>query len=103
MPVIENRTWKLPTRMYGQRICVHAGKRRMLDYRGAEDRLGAILGEVTIVNCVQSYPSKWFFGPYGFVLEDPVEYATPISCKGALGFFAVPADIRARIDHDRAS
>jgi len=31
--------------------------------------------------------SPWFFGPYGFVLANPVLYKTPILCKGMLGFF----------------
>lgn len=36
----------------------------------------------------------WFFGPFGFVLEDvrPIPF---IPCKGALGFFAPPAEIEA--------
>jgi hypothetical protein len=30
---------------------------------------------------------KWFFGPYGFLLDDFVALATPVSCKGAQGLW----------------
>ncbi len=52
--------------------------------------LGAIIGEVVIVDCVTSSPSPWFTGPYGFVLKNPKLYDTPIPYKGQLGFFEVP-------------
>ena len=93
---IENRTWRLPSSMIGQRICVHAGKKydedaywpaTLPDVPPDPDRLGAILGEITIVDCVTTHPSLWFYGPYGFVLEDPEPYRVPIPCRGSLGFF----------------
>lgn len=84
---IENRSWRLPPHMVGQRIYVHAGKRADPDCSPPPERLGAILGEVTIVGCVTSHHSEWFVGPYGFVLADPKPYQEPIPCKGALGFF----------------
>lgn len=49
--------------------------------------LGAIIGEVKIVDCVAQSDSPWFKGPYGFVLESPVLYERPIPCRGKLGFF----------------
>ena len=33
--------------------------------------------------------SYWFFGPAGFVLDNPVLYDKPIPYKGQLGFFEV--------------
>ena len=50
---------------------------------------GGIIGEMEIVDCVQHSDSRWFFGPYGFVLRDakPVSF---IPRKGSLGFFNVP-------------
>jgi hypothetical protein len=50
---------------------------------------GGIVGQVDIVDCVQSSTSPWFFGAYGFVLKN----AKPLPFrpfKGALGFFDVP-------------
>lgn len=49
--------------------------------------LGAIVGEVDIIDCVTESNSPWFQGDYGFVLASPVAYKTPIRCKGRLGFF----------------
>jgi hypothetical protein len=54
--------------------------------------LGAIVGVATISDCVQEMDSDWFFGPYGFVLTD-ARAISPVPCKGALGFFEVPADL----------
>ena len=84
---IENRTWRLPKAMKGQRIYVHAGKRSRVASPKYANRLGAVLGEVTIVDCVESSDSPWFEGPFGFVLKDPVAYDVPIPARGRLGFF----------------
>jgi len=48
---------------------------------------GVILGEVDILDCVDNCSSNWFFGKYGLVLNDPVQYEKPIPCKGMLRFF----------------
>ena len=87
---IENRTWPLPRWMKGQRIYVHAGKTVRGYYDGPDNRLGAILGEVTITGCVTQSDSLWFEGPYGFTLKDPVAYDEPIPFRGKLGFFDGP-------------
>ena len=101
---VENRTW--PTKSRG-RVYIHASKgfdqahydwiwqreeslERLLCIElpaPSELTHGAIIGEVDIVDCVTEHDSPWFFGPYGFVLANAVEYDTPISCKGSLGFF----------------
>jgi ASCH domain len=54
---------------------------------------GHIVGRATIVDCVTSSASPWFFGPVGFVLRDPIAFATPIRFKGALQLFDVPEEI----------
>jgi len=104
---IENRTWKLPA--YGfsppDRIYIHASKEFDMEHwrwiADNDNRLctfipdydspvfvrGALIGEVDIVDCVRNHSSHWFFGPYGFVLRNPIEYKIPIPCKGKLGFF----------------
>ena len=84
---VENRTWALPAHMKGQRIKIHAGKRARAGYDGPKERLGAILGEITIVDCVTESSSPWFEGDYGFVLAGPKAYGSPIPAKGRLGFF----------------
>jgi hypothetical protein len=32
---------------------------------------GGIVGVVDVVDVVESHPSRWFVGPYGYVLENP--------------------------------
>lgn len=95
---IENRTWKTAHR--GQ-VLIHAGKEpaatpkiingvlvpEMFHYR-----TGGIVGMVEITECVTSSKSKWFEGPYGFVLT--AAKAIPfIPLRGRLGFFQVDLEI----------
>ncbi len=112
---IENRDW--PTNFRGT-VYVHASKWWKLDevaddmmeaiaihegsgvgsgkvvtYREMKDCGGCIVGTVEIVDCVSDSLSEWFFGDYGFVLSNPVAFAIPIPCKGALGLFTVPSDV----------
>lgn len=101
---VENRTWA--TKFRG-RVLIHAGitypKRdhrddleQWGDFGYPEDResmLGGIVGEAVIVDCVREHPSQFFFGPYGFVLEQPKAYAKIIPLGGRLGFFGVPASL----------
>jgi hypothetical protein len=54
---------------------------------------GCLVGSVEIIDCVQSHPSAFFVGRYGFVLRKPVALPQPIRYKGALGFFDVPDNI----------
>lgn len=96
---IENRTWKTHVR---GKILVHAGKSFNMDgYEDVKDyfpeipipeikdfKRGGIVGETTIIDCVESSRSHWFSGPIGFKLEDskPLPF---MPYKGQLGFFDV--------------
>lgn len=102
---IENRTW--PTRRTGP-IYIHASKkpdkvnpetiRRLMQNDHEFDRLlidslepgfcGGIVGKAEIVDCVDNHVSRWFSGPWGFVLKNavPIDF---IPCKGKLSFFNV--------------
>jgi hypothetical protein len=101
---IENRSW--PTRLRGP-VLIHASKgmtrgeyddaletfefardhAALLVYPpAAELERGGIVGQAEIVDCVGRHNSRWFFGPFGFVLRN----ARPLPfrpCKGNLGFF----------------
>ena len=96
---VENRSW--PTRYRGP-VLIHAakawGKAERADLAFVEDMtatkledtdrplLGGIIGRAEIVDCVEAMDSRWFFGPYGFVLRNAE--ALPFQpCRGALGFF----------------
>ncbi len=100
---VENRTWN--TKFRG-RFYVHASKKFDKEHydfilnhwvrlglkmkeipKPGQFTHGAIIGEVDIVSVVEMHGSKWFFGPYGFVLRNAVAYDEPILCKGTLGFF----------------
>ena len=91
---IENRSW--PTSFRGP-VLIHAGKK----FDGEDDAndwawphierpeafdLGGIVGEAEIVDCVTRSNSRWFGGPYGFVIRNarPLEFRP---CRGMLGFF----------------
>lgn len=99
---VENRTWS--TQHRGPTL-IHAGQ--VFDAEGLQwitaafpelasrlpqqYDLGGIVGVANIVDCVNDYPSRWFFGPHGFVLAD----ARPLPFRrwrGELGFFNVPED-----------
>jgi hypothetical protein len=114
---IENRPWNLTNKLmvpkeltFPARIYLHASKtpasdqdidfildmltpeqQDEFDSVGWERLRGKIIGEVTITGQVIKSASRWFFGKYGFLVQDPVLYDrdkhTPYS--GRLGFFKV--------------
>lgn len=100
---IENRSWSTNYRGW---FAIHAASgmtlreyyearifvsriRPDLDFPAfkALDR-GGIVGKARITGCVRESESPWFFGPFGFQLNDvvPLPFAP---CKGALGFFGL--------------
>jgi hypothetical protein len=97
---IENRSWR--TNFRGE-FFIHAGKSFDSDgFRALEEwcepeiriqvpyknefELGGIVGRARIVDCVEDSESDWFFGPYGFVIEDAQRMDfRPL--RGQLGFF----------------
>ncbi|MCP4896785.1 MAG: ASCH domain-containing protein [bacterium] len=104
---IENRKWN--TRHRGS-ILIHSPKtvdtaavRRMiseLSLSAASDYkpiTGAIIGAVRITDCVQGHSSRFFGGPWGFVLADAVRFPTPIKCSGKLGLFPIPLEVAEEI------
>lgn len=93
---IENRSWK--TKFRG-RVYIHASlqvdknaPKYVWDVfeKHFDDKMafGGIIGSVEITDFVESSDSKWFQGPFGFVLKNPkpIEF---IRYKGQLGFFEV--------------
>lgn len=108
---IENRSWKTN---YRGPVLIHAGKawdrdtaddmlrgddpagrldsdesmieRFVAEYPDIEANMGGIVVVADVIGCVEGSRSPWFFGPYGFELDNarPLPF-TPM--KGALGFF----------------
>ncbi|KXK11649.1 MAG: hypothetical protein UZ14_CFX002002691 [Chloroflexi bacterium OLB14] len=109
---VENRTWK--TNIRG-RVAIHASqamtraeyeegcksirkRKPKIKIPAYEDMsLGAIVGTVEIVDCVEDSDSDWYTGYVGFVLKRPKKLQKAIKCKGALSFWDVPKNIEARI------
>jgi hypothetical protein len=96
---IENRTWV--TNHRGP-LLIHAGVKlyptplaEIEHHYGItipRDALlfGGVIGKVDVVDCVRQSSSKWFNGPYGFVLANPV--ALPFTrMRGHQGLFDAPA------------
>lgn len=90
---IENRSWG--TRHRG-RFFVHAGKTMSPEGLAFSDsmgielpdlKLGAIIGEASIVDVVDSSDSPWWIGPKGFLLADQKEYEEPTEMNGKLSFW----------------
>lgn len=94
---VENRDW--PTRGRGW-IIVHAGVSKseldMDDPIEAALPRGGVVGMMKIVDCVEQMDSRWFFGRYGFVIGDAFPLPL-VPCRGALGFFALPAEVSASV------
>lgn len=99
---IENRTWHTN---YRGKLLIHASKTWDID---ASDilyamgmhptpkesyQLGALIGMVNMVDCVNSSNSKWFCGPYGFIFNSHVSFKKSIPYRGQLGFFNVPNNL----------
>lgn len=112
---VENRSWEPPPWLIGQRFAIHAAKR--WDSTGAlriaelwdqpcprfdDVEFGAVIATVRLVMVattpeqVMAHASEdqaiWFFGPYGWVLEDarPVK---PVLCRGFQGLWTLPNDL----------
>ena len=64
--------------------------------------VGAILGMVDVVDCVETSESPFFEGPYGWVLANPRRFKKPIPYKGAVGIFYVNLDFLAGTPAARA-
>ena len=103
---IENRDWHTG---YRGSVIVHASKysddnsiwgaKDLMDRLGIPwpkretMALGAIVGIVDIVDCVESSDSPWFAGRYGFVLANPRIVTPAIPYRGRLGLYEIPDSI----------
>ena len=96
---IENRTRATP---YRGPFLIHASqtidKEECRRYRldPADLETGGVIEIAEIADCVTSHPSKWFTGPYGFVLRRRRKLAF-VKWKGALGLRQAPASLLSRL------
>jgi hypothetical protein len=99
---IENRVWSTK---YRGPFLIHAPvniDKKPCSEHGLDPanlQTGGIVGMAEITDCVQKHPSKWFEGPYGFVLRN--RQALPFTeCKGGLGLRDAPKALLARLGLD---
>jgi hypothetical protein len=100
---IENRNWRERRLLsHRGRIAVHAAKgmtwaeyvdatdfmrRNGIDWPGFHTlERGGIIGSVEVVDVVDKSLSRWFFGPRGLVLRNPMPCPF-IPARGMLGYF----------------
>lgn len=102
---VENRSWKMPARLVGERVALHTSK--TYDHEGAswirhefgievptpsELSLGAIVGLVKFGESFRpaKVSDRWTFGPWCFPVLERTSLAVAVPCRGALGFWPVP-------------
>jgi len=114
---VENRTWPPPKWIIGKTIALHASKKddiagvsaiRIITNgilvpsdipRGAIVTTAKVIGWVSsdgtanTRQCAGFYDSPWFFGPFGWVLDDVQKLPEPIPCNRSLGLWVPPAEI----------
>lgn len=100
---VENRVW---TTAHRGEIAIHASNaapaadwlpRGVRVPDSAELSRGAIIGVAELVDVVERSRSKWFGGPFGFVLANARPLPEPMPCKGMLRLWTVPADIESAV------
>lgn len=80
--------------------------RAVLD--AAEQTSSVILGTVKLVRVIsKAQPqlgerdpladSEWFFGDFGWVVEEPFALPQPVPCKGMQGLWTMPPDVEAQV------
>lgn len=116
---VENRTWKPPASIIGQRIAIHAGKTwdrdgdlalcHLVEGFGHPGPADLTYGAIVAVATVKGFMGPelgaarwilhWFNGaPYAWLLADVITLPEPIPCKGNQGLWTVPPDIEAEIE-----
>ena len=108
---IENRTWKPPAKLVGQRIAIHAGKRvdhsalPFLDELGLFQNsklptlvVGAVEAVATlrgwVAGVADDHPQRvWAQGPFCWVFDDVVALPHPVPCSGSQRIWTLPIHV----------
>lgn len=105
---IENRSRRAPAKFVGERVAIHAGKGvdqkafrycRRLGFSTTESQCeSGIIGVATLVEVVEDSFDPWFMGPFGLVFDDVLALERAIPCRGQLGFWRIPQDVKAEVE-----
>ena len=110
---IENRTWRLPRHVIGERVALHAGlyfeEAAAEALAGtelapgvtvrwfAEQPRGAVIATLVFAGVVTSSRSPWFSGPFGWQLEDVRALREPVYVRGAQGLWVLPEHVERQV------
>lgn len=117
---VENRSWTLPKKYFGQRVAIHAGSKKvdvfehwldiikpspsdvleLLQKWNELSKIQGIIGTVIFSGWHYAEDSKSRWAEDGCIcwqIEDPIALPKPIPCKGAQGLWDVPLDIERQI------
>lgn len=119
---IENRSWKPPAKIIGERIAIHAGAKEISNRVYMEMRQNSLFRDILIHVDVRSHivctavvkgicaseadlrlltyteHEQWYSrGSYGWILGDVRTLRDPIPCSGFQGLWEVPAEIVPRL------
>jgi hypothetical protein len=118
---VENRVWAPPDQFVGKPFALHGSKevdREAIDWieqnigwRPEEEMFGrGQIVAVAMLDRVLAMPvdpkevarlqaaDPYLFGPYGLYLKDVTVLAEPVKAKGMLKFWALPEEIRGRVN-----
>lgn len=96
---IENRSKKPPMAFLGGVIALHAGKkydkdgaewmkeRGLYQPRPAMECPLGIVGTAVVTGYITKSTDPWFMGPFGWVLEDVLEFEEYVPATGAMGLW----------------
>jgi hypothetical protein len=105
---VENRSWSTT---YRGLVAVHA-TRMQEDWQlpkgvptpaDQEMVLRAVVGVVEIADVLTRSSSKWFIGPFGFLLRNPRPLAKPVSCPGNQRIWELPPSVARAVDAQLAT
>lgn len=122
---VENRTWRPPVSLIGQRIAIHAGAggtakekkavsdiyarckssgswlkyaQRVLHHERSAIVATAVISSVRHIDDIsESERTPWHVGPWCWELTD-VREVQPVAVKGRLGLWNVPAEVAAELE-----
>ena len=115
---VENRSWKPPQWMIGEKIALHASKGlASKESIGVASKIsgvnlsvvnsvrGAIVATAVVegwlwhlhLNSMTETERKWFAGPFGWVLTEVKKLETPVICRGHLGLWGIPQEVEEKM------